>query len=1126
MNIVVMDPGSYKLKPVEAVARLIGAPGFLRNPNSEFAEYIVDKVIRSSAANTSVVTDVTLLMSQAHMGVTLFRQQRETSRLLGGFVYKMLIPDDKVPTGTKFFRKYRITDQREAQHGTYDTITNGVQTTVHSEEFRPTSKVVTMQFGSLLSVTVPSVAVDLITRELEMASTAWELTRTCEVLQYCAAQPTLIDRIARQTKTAGRAERLDYVLTMAELTCGMVNIQPDTFVCALENARRVLESESPEVLIMGESLFRIVSQQHSGSSRSHIVTEDTVLSPEFAVYTMDNETVNASDGHQFVMKEVAHHSSLGTGLPFVEGSLSQESTKVNYIMAGGGPTDKIPIVRVDGVQMEHGVSRNTSTEHKAFSNSEGFKWEYFTVGCTAPAVAQLNPYTLLDTKDADELNFKHVAQRSPSSTFLHRYDGAVVEVTLRSLHARGNPKELFTAERRRFLQTEVDSLMTGGERTRITRATMIALAKTRDWYAKTNNPASLLEFDTRHMVIPQDDRWLVRPRFALFNSSGMNSIENEIAQIGSELLARFGKTTQAQSVTSGLEFIDHALLHSPGIQAMLAVRNEAFANTFTLTALMSEAEWPTSRKYWSLLTDPVCTIALHRRLLAKEGSSEFTSQERTILVQLEDLINGVLFLFHAIVGERTNSVLPYMVAFNNLSNGDEEDNHGYPTSFTANEIDYCNIMYWVVLPAMGARVYRTTESRDRDRDVRHVPVVRDGDLVRLENELNLTNSEMPTVPQITGVCFFSKTTPGAGYEDATDVFVPTAGFSESSDASFHPTSIVTYMWAVRIHKLTGVTNYLAKFLLGVHYSTLLTRRVIQDHYDTKYYSGLSYLMFRGLRFTGCGISLMPQKSMLYTLGTGVICKPTSHNTHQLLSVNQYCESTIIPDTMDSPGLYISNMYMKDLRGGDVHIDTQGPYDVVVADAFNGFCPESDTSCGGRRPYIFTTGRSERLTSSLTRDPRMRTEGYSCIPTLLHPFTSVHAVKPKSHSRSRGSEESNLRLFCKTQHVVDLDKGVLDAVHDPFKDTVDRASGNKRITDIMHKELGVAFCGTYGVGLTSDKKLKFVSDETTSNLVDRLAPRISGTGLFANTPVHSAYRLITPIFNRIFESTRYSRMLQC
>ncbi|KAL3997044.1 hypothetical protein ACER0C_009700 [Sarotherodon galilaeus] len=224
------------------------------------------------------------------------------------------------------------------------------------------------------------------------------------------------------------------------------------------------------------------------------------------------------------------------------------------------------------------------------------------------------------------------------------------------------------------------------------------------------------------------------------------------------------------------------------------------------------------------------------------------------------------------------------------------------------------------------------------------------------------------------------------------------------------------MWAVRIQKLTGVTNYLAKFLLGVHYSTLLTSRVIQDHYDTKYYSGLSYLMFRGLRFTGCGISLMPQKSMLYTLGTGVICKPTSHNTHQVLTVNQYCESTIIPDTMDSPGLHMSNMYMKDLRGGDVHIDTQSPFDVVVADAFNGFCPESDTSCGDRRPYIFTTGRSERLSSSLTRDPRMRTEGYSCMPTLLRPFTSVLAVKPKTHSRSRGGEESNLRLFCKTQHV--------------------------------------------------------------------------------------------------------------
>lgn len=136
----------------------------------------------------------------------------------------MLIPDDKVPTSMKFVRLYRITDQREAQHSTYDMITNGVMSKDYKQEFRPTSRVVTMRFGSLLGVTVPSVALELITRELDSVSTSWELTRTIDVLQYCTAQPTLTDRIAQRTKTASRAEKLDCVLTMAELICGMVNL--------------------------------------------------------------------------------------------------------------------------------------------------------------------------------------------------------------------------------------------------------------------------------------------------------------------------------------------------------------------------------------------------------------------------------------------------------------------------------------------------------------------------------------------------------------------------------------------------------------------------------------------------------------------------------------------------------------------------------------------------------------------------------------------------------------------------------------------------------------------------------------------------------------------------------------
>ncbi|KAM7392165.1 hypothetical protein PAMP_022798 [Pampus punctatissimus] len=113
-----------------------------------------------------------------------------------------------------------------------------------------------------------------------------------------------------------------------------------------------------------------------------------------------------------------------------------------------------------------------------------------------------------------------------------------------------------------------------------------------------------------------------------------------------------------------------------------------------------------------------------------------------------------------------------------------------------------------------------------------------------------------------------------------------------TDRGFSDMPIITYMWAIRLQKLAGISNNLVK-----------------------------------------------QKSALYTLGTEIVCKPTAHNTHQVHTVNQYCDSVVIPETLESPGVYMPNLYMKYVRGGDVHINTGGPFDMVVADAFNGFCPK-------------------------------------------------------------------------------------------------------------------------------------------------------------------------------------------
>ena len=251
-------------------------------------------------------------------------------------------------------------------------------------------------------------------------------------------------------------------------------------------------------------------------------------------------------------------------------------------------------------------------------------------------MSQLNPSNVLSA-DA-EINYKQIAQRSPSTSYLHQYDGAVAGAGLRSLHPVGNPKELFTQE----LQNDVNALMRSDPNA-VPVEKLATLAYSRDWYDKINNPASVLEFDTRNMVVPRPpdtppndgkpvlpERWVIRPRVALFNSSSMNSIDNEFAQIGSELLAHFGDTEQAK-LCENLKFLDNALHYEQGIESTVNLRQLILNGDDTSTVLT--AGWPKLRTFWSWLADPVCAVqgyswaqkqlcdSLHAYVLRRQRSS-------------------------------------------------------------------------------------------------------------------------------------------------------------------------------------------------------------------------------------------------------------------------------------------------------------------------------------------------------------------------------------------------------------------------------------------------------------------------------------------------------------------------
>lgn len=269
----------------------------------------------------------------------------------------------------------------------------------------------------------------------------------------------------------------------------------------------------------------------------------------------------------------------------------------------------------------------------------------------------------------------------------------------------GNPQRLFTRERRLRLQTDVNTLMRGHNG--IPVENLAYLAYSRDWYSKIKNPASVLEFDTRNMVVPHQpdncsrrqitpERWIVRPRVALFNSSAMNNIDNEIAQIGSELLTHFGDTEHAKHVSDNLVFIERALHYGQGVNSMLDMRTDILQDEKSVLP----NEWTKGRLFWTWLTDPICAVGIRNAVADKESNGLILPEERTVLVQVEGLMSSLLQLFKGIVGKRNNSVIASMPS---CFIG---DGYGYPRTFTLDDIDYCNLMYWIILPALGARVYR------------------------------------------------------------------------------------------------------------------------------------------------------------------------------------------------------------------------------------------------------------------------------------------------------------------------------------------------------------------------------------------------------------------------------------
>ena len=1133
----------FVVKPANVMKHSMKNPEFLNWQPGTLARALVNHIFGPGADNSSINTKTILQFAAAEIGWSLFQDHEELSRLLAGLVYKMMVPMEHVPTSSILVKKFTRADQREAQEGAYDSVGNSVPSREFKQVFTMISKFVSLKFGNKLTMISRTEAFKLVEQVFNSASVSWQLTKIKSVLIYCVRQPTLIDMLLQRVKHSSRAERLHWALMITELMCGIVNVCPAATPGVIENMRQVLKSDKEEVLIMGQSLYRALPVCQ---------TREIELNPECVQYDLTQEMLSPDRTCEYVMQFSDSSSSCGE-LPFIRPTAQRKTERiaVPFIRVGGGRSSEVPILRVDTSQLEHNPDEDTSLENTAFSNPRGHKWEYFTLGCLAPALTSIRPGQILCDRSGTELTYQDVMKRSPNVSNIIQHDGKIVKVLSTEVHKQANPPDLFSADRARALTKDMVEVFKGRPPVKVKE--LARLGEEESWLAKTSNPACVLEFCPRYMAIPsnaevpgnedgvspdsQPTHWSARPRVALFNSSMMNSIHGEFVQIGSELLGKLGKE-QEICIGDYLHIIKTGLNNSDGADSVLKVRGAAYKkNAFKESCETIEKSFRNGiRELQCIMSDPISAVFTAQYFTERDkpdGSLE--KDHALVLTSFEEFQHTLLEIFDGVVGDRRkNTVVASLPLFCDPPQFTETDMGGinkynYPEYFTQDDIDYCNLMYWVILPVLGARVY--TKGDANDSFYQHKLLYRPDD-ANLDEELGTVDNKGLTVGRVKGSDYvFAKVEP-RNYKNCSKAFEPTATKpNRVGDPGLSSSSVITYIWAFRVNMLKKLPHAVSKVLLAMHYTTLLTRRVILEHYDKDYFSGVSYLLFRGTRFQGVGITLMGQKSVLYTLGSKIICFPTDSNSHREITLTQSCESLVMPEGLESPGIHVPNMFMKNVVGGDVVFSQSDPYAMVVTDAFNGFCPESERSAGYRRPFIFIRGRSQDLNGDLEPDPLAGPGGtisYTCMPTLLRPFSSVYRIYELSKRKQRmgSGPVPNIKLFSEVNPVSEIDDYLNELNCDPFADAVNRTKSFMLPQErLMTPELGVAFCGTYGLGNHSDLSLKPRSPgETETGLVSELSPRISGTGLYLYTSADAAKNIMGIVLSRIINISTHHRYI--
>lgn len=315
---------------------------------------------------------------------------------------------------------------------------------------------------------------------------------------------------------------------------------------------------------------------------------------------------------------------------------------------------------------------------------------------------------------------------------------------------------------------------------------------------------------------------------------------------------------------------------------------------------------------------------------------------------------------------------------------------------------------------------------------------------------------------------------------------------------YHSASITAYRPLFRTRHEMLMKRFsnctMVRVLALMHYWTFWNATTMENHFDKLYYSGLSYLVVRHMKFKGYNVAAMPPKSSRMLVGNRAAAFPTT--TWLNTEFKQTMDMAMAPMDMTSIGVVCNNVYITDVKGMSDQFDPHNPDCNLIFDSYNDYLPEGIDNYQGGGGLLSVHGRFDNV-GNVTTDMDPISGHYTELPTsffktsvLFNRTKTVLLNNVYTEDSSVGMMEAALNVNSFTEsvpgHIVAaIERGLTQA-----NIVTQVITGSQKAQTIFTRQFGAMSTDDYAVGFGSSTLLR---GGPSSHLHPELQPRISSIG---------------------------------